>query len=44
MVFALFFLSLVGEAFLLGVLQKCGAKTWCFDGQFVVRCVAIVVR
>jgi hypothetical protein len=29
--------------FLLGVLAKTGAQTWCFDGQFVVGCVVIVV-
>jgi hypothetical protein len=26
-----------------GFLEKYGAKTWCFGGQFVVRCVVKVV-
>ncbi|WP_353072374.1 hypothetical protein [Tunturiibacter gelidiferens] len=29
--------------FLLGVLAKMGAKTWCFGGEFVVFCVVNVV-
>jgi hypothetical protein len=28
---------------LLGFLAKTGAKTWCFDGEFVVVCVVNVV-
>jgi hypothetical protein len=31
--------------FLLGVLAKTGAKTWCFGGEFVVvRVVNVVVK
>jgi hypothetical protein len=26
-----------------GFFEKDGAKAWCFDGQFVVRCVVKVV-
>jgi hypothetical protein len=26
-----------------GILAKSGVKTWCFDGEFVVRCVVNVV-
>jgi len=26
-----------------GIFEKTGAKTWCFGGQFVVRCVVNVV-
>jgi hypothetical protein len=29
--------------FLKGVGKKGVSKTWCFDGEFVVRCVADVV-
>jgi hypothetical protein len=32
-----------GYPFLLGVLAKTGAKTWCFGGEFVVVCVVNVV-
>jgi hypothetical protein len=28
----------------LGILRKTGDKMWCFDGQFVVDCVANVGR
>jgi hypothetical protein len=38
-----YFLTRGGYPFLLGVLAKTGAKTWCFGGKFVVVCAVIVV-
>ena len=28
----------------MGILEKPGGRTWCFDGQFVVECVVNVDR
>jgi hypothetical protein len=26
-----------------GILEKTGGRTWCFDGEFVVKCVVKLV-
>jgi hypothetical protein len=42
--FYLIFLIRGERAFLQGVLEKMGAHTWCFCGEFVVECVVKLVR